>query len=105
MVLFYFNHAPDRCGASYGASTPVPSSLWYELSDISSGSQDFRVDPGNVLNNGPSQFPSGDTFFTTAINTNSAAPSSEIEFVISEAGVFVGGDPNTSPTYHYTFTD
>jgi hypothetical protein len=43
---------------------------------------------------------------TVALSTNSGAPSTEIEFVMGEAGVFVGGSStNALYQYQYTFLD
>ncbi len=69
-------------------------------------SPNFRVHASNTLDNGALQFPSGDTFMTVALSTNSGAPSTEIEFVMGEAGVFVGGSStNALYQYQYTFLD
>ena len=103
-VLFYFNTAPNVCGSGYQPDTAVPQSLWFELNDMAASAISFRVNPANTLNNGPLQFPNGDTFSAVAVSTNSGAPAQEIEFVVSEVGVFIGG-AITNPTYHYVLGD
>jgi hypothetical protein len=103
-VLLYFNTAPNRCGGGYAASAPVSSSRWFELNDLASDPISFRADVDNVLDNGPLQFPSGDAFMFAAVSTNSGATAQEIEFVVSEVGVFIGGE-HTNPSYHYVLAD
>ena len=105
-VLFYFNTAPDLCGAGYAAQNPVPNNLWFELNDMAASTNSFRVHASNTLDNGPRQFPSGDTYLMSAISTNSGAAAVDQQFVISEVGVYIGGSDHTqSATYYYVLGD
>lgn len=105
-VLFYFNTAPNLCGAGYLAQNPVPSNLWFELNDMAASANSFRVNVANTLTNGARQFPSGDTYMMAAISTNSGVATVDQQFVVSEVGVYIGGNDHTqSSSYYYVLGD